>query len=51
LQMAYRSERHLSDFAEGLIQGCLNHFEERATIHREVFPDDRDQIVFSIIRL
>ena len=31
----YRSPRPFADLAEGLIQGCLNHFEAEAEIERE----------------
>ncbi|MGB0522987.1 MAG: heme NO-binding domain-containing protein [Flammeovirgaceae bacterium] len=50
LQMTYKSERHLGDFAEGLIQGCLSHFQEQATISQEKLSADEDHILFSIIR-
>lgn len=34
LLMHYESERHMEDFAEGLIRGCLKHFNESAEISR-----------------
>jgi hypothetical protein len=35
-RIIYRSERHLEDLCEGLIEGCLAHFGERAQIERRV---------------
>ncbi len=35
LVMEYRSERGLADFAHGLIEGCLAHFGDDATVTRE----------------
>ncbi|MEO0793795.1 MAG: heme NO-binding domain-containing protein [Verrucomicrobiota bacterium] len=46
LKMTYSSSRHMEDFAEGLIQGCLNHFEEEADIARE--PVDDNTTVFLV---
>ena len=34
MEMLYLSTRHLEDVAEGLIRGCLSHFEETCTIER-----------------
>jgi hypothetical protein len=39
LIMHYISSRHMQDFAEGLIVGCLRHFNESATIQKEPQPD------------
>lgn len=50
LQMFYTSDRHLGDFAEGLIQGCLAYFEESAVVSSEKMPQNEDGIVFSITR-
>jgi hypothetical protein len=35
LTLVYRSERRLADFAEGLIMGCGDHFNEKIDIQRE----------------
>ncbi|MEM7800343.1 MAG: heme NO-binding domain-containing protein [Chloroflexota bacterium] len=35
LIMLYRSERPFADFAEGLIMGCIEHFNEEITIKRK----------------
>ncbi len=35
LRLDYRSARPFGDFAEGLIQGCADHFGERIAIKRE----------------
>lgn len=49
LRMVYQSERHLEDFAEGLILGCLQHFDEQAHISKEVLSSKN--VMFSITRL
>jgi hypothetical protein len=38
LEMTYRSPRPFTDFAEGLIAGCIKHFGEHIDIAREDFP-------------
>lgn len=35
LAMTYRSQRPFAELAEGLIQGCIEHFKEPITIERE----------------
>ncbi|MGH8473226.1 MAG: heme NO-binding domain-containing protein, partial [Gammaproteobacteria bacterium] len=35
LILIYRSTRRLADLAEGLIQGCIEHFRETIHIQRE----------------
>ena len=35
----YRSRRRLADFAQGLIQGCVEHFGESLEIQRTDLPD------------
>jgi hypothetical protein len=34
LTLVYRSTRHLADFAEGLIQGCVEHYGEPIVVER-----------------
>ncbi len=36
----YRSRRPLADFAHGLIEGCVTHFNESVTIERVELPAD-----------
>jgi predicted hydrocarbon binding protein len=48
LRLIYTSKRKMHDFAEGLIQGCLNHFGEKATIKKEILCDDQSQVLFTI---
>jgi hypothetical protein len=50
LLMTYQSERHLGDFAEGLIRGCIDHFKENAEITRKDSSASQDRVVFSITR-
>lgn len=48
LELIYTSQRKMSDFAEGLIQGCLNHFKEDANISKTDLCDDQTQVLFTI---
>lgn len=50
LSMHYESERKLSDFAYGLIEGCLAHYGEQATIHKTNLVDDGSQVLFHIVK-
>ena len=52
LEMIYRSSRHFEDLAHGLIEGCLDHFGERATIERTPIDDGPDGAVrFHLTRI
>lgn len=37
----YSSHRKLADFAQGLIEGCIAHFDESLRIEREDLPEDQ----------
>jgi hypothetical protein len=51
LEMIYRSNRPFADFAEGLIQGCAEHFREPLRIEREPLPAAQGQAVrFTLTR-
>lgn len=50
LIMRYESERKLSDFAHGMIESCLAHFGETATITKTNLVDDGSQVVFDIVK-
>ena len=50
LRMVYHSDRRMADFAEGLIQGCGEHFNETLTVTRESENSDGSQVVFRILR-
>ena len=39
LTLVYRSQRHFEDVADGLIQGCIQHFGGAITVSREVVDD------------
>ncbi len=39
----YRSRRKLADFAQGLIQGCIEYFGEPMQIERTDLPDDGNE--------
>ena len=50
-RMIYRSSRHLGDFCEGLIQGCLAHFGETAKIIKKTLETAPDSVIeFTIER-
>jgi len=50
LVMIYSSERRMSDLASGLIEGCLAHYKEEATIHKEMIVADGSKVKFEIIK-
>ncbi len=50
LRMHYISERKLSDFAHGLIEGCLANYGEKATITKTNLVDDGSQVLFDIVK-
>lgn len=50
LELVYSSQRKMSDFAEGLIQGCLNFFNEEAKISKTDLSEDQTQVLFIIQR-
>ena len=39
LQMHYLSDRHMEDLAEGLLNGCFEHFNEAVTMERVPLED------------
>ncbi|GAB2568776.1 heme NO-binding domain-containing protein [Spirosoma areae] len=50
LRMQYESERKLADFAHGLIDGCLAHFGEAATVVKTNLAGDGSRVIFDIIK-
>lgn len=50
LIMVYQSERQMADFAHGLIEGCLAHFGETATVHRTNLTEEGSRVRFEIIK-
>ncbi len=50
LTMRYESERKLADFAHGLIEGCLAHFGEKATVAQQKLADDATVVLFDIVK-
>jgi hypothetical protein len=43
--LVYRSERALHDLAEGLIEGCAEHFQERIALQKEDLSDGKGTCV------
>lgn len=50
MRMTYHSSRKLSDFAEGLIEGCIEYFNEKATIEKEFLEADGTVVYFRILK-
>lgn len=50
IYMYYTSERKLSDFALGLMDGCFAHFGEKATIRKTNLVDDGSKVLFDIVK-
>lgn len=50
LVMYYESERKLADFAQGLIEGCLTHYGERATVVQTRLMEDGSRVRFDIVK-
>lgn len=50
LTIRYESERKLADFAHGLIEGCLIHFGETATITKRNIVADGSVVFFDIVK-
>jgi len=46
LEMVYRSERSMADFAEGLIEKSLEYYEEEAEIIRQNIEEDGSVVKF-----
>jgi hypothetical protein len=47
--VVYSSKRHLADLAEGLIRGCVRHFNENAVITREQLAcDEGSRVRFTL---
>ena len=48
LEMVYYSDRRMSDFALGLIEKTFEHYEEKATVSRELIKEDGSEVLFII---
>jgi hypothetical protein len=46
--LVYQSNRRMSDLAFGLIEGCLAHFGEKASIEVEFLKEDGSEVLFTI---
>ncbi|MEL7488406.1 MAG: heme NO-binding domain-containing protein [Pseudomonadota bacterium] len=44
-RLIYTSSRHLGDFCEGLIRGCLSHFNEPASIRRRTIASTPNSVI------
>jgi len=50
LEMVYHSDRRMADLAEGLIASSLKHFEDNASIKREMLDESGATVKFIIER-
>lgn len=50
LVMEYKSERGMADFAEGLLEGCFEHFNQTVSISREDINPRGTHAKFTLIR-
>jgi len=50
MSMIYKSERGFADFAQGLIEGCINHFDEKIKIEREDLRADKTEVKFLLTK-
>ncbi|MDA3928166.1 MAG: heme NO-binding domain-containing protein [Prolixibacteraceae bacterium] len=46
--LIYKSTRAMSDFAKGLIVGCLKHFNEEASIEDLPLKEDQTEVQFTL---
>ncbi len=51
LLIQYRSHRPLGDFAEGMIQGVIDYFNERVSINRHDLDPTKTAVEFTLTRL
>ncbi|MEO0398940.1 MAG: heme NO-binding domain-containing protein [Pseudomonadota bacterium] len=51
LTVHYQSERPFASVAEGLIEGCIDHFKDNVTVERQDFSDDGRHAVFVLKRV
>lgn len=52
LKLLYRSDRHLGDLAEGLLEGCIIHFGEQNSVilKRENWEEPGEPVCFTMTR-
>jgi hypothetical protein len=50
LVLIYKSSRKMSDFAEGLMEACLDHFNEKGRIEKEQLDEHGEICRFTIIK-
>lgn len=48
--LTYHSMRSMGDFAEGLILGCMNHFNENVELKKKIMANDGSQVRFTLTR-
>lgn len=51
MKLVYESSRHLGDIAEGLIKGCIKHFEEPISLQRKDLTNGGDaKVLFTLTK-
>ncbi len=48
MQLIYQSQRMLGDFAEGLLKGCMQHFNENTIIEKHLLNERGSEVLFKI---
>jgi len=48
MDLIYLSSRKMADFAEGLLEGCFEHFETPVTVETELLKSDKSNVRFII---
>ena len=50
LEMTYYSNRKLYKFAQGLIEGCLTHYNEKASLDLDLLKADGSVVKFTLVK-
>ena len=51
MTVTYRSERKLGDYTEGILQGLLDHYAEKAQIRGENISETGEEVLFTIQKI
>ena len=50
MELIYLSKRKMSDLANGLINGCINHFKENIEVKVKQIKKDGSEVLFTLIK-
>lgn len=48
MEIIYKSQRRMSSFAKGLIDGCLEHYDEKCDVDVQPLNEDGTKVLFTI---